>query len=51
MNSVVESVSQAIVSKFMNNPNLMDKLTQKVVQSGVLLSNGANSDIEIYSLI
>ena len=36
MNSVVESVSQAIVAKFMNNPELMDKLTKKVIQSGVL---------------
>ena len=34
MNSAVESVSLAIVTKFMNNPDLMDKLTQKVVQSG-----------------
>ena len=36
MNSVIESVSQAIVTKFMNNPELMDKLTKKVIQSGVL---------------
>ena len=35
MNSVIESVSQAIVTKFMNNPELMDKLTKKVIQSGV----------------
>ena len=36
MNAVVDSVSQAIVAKFMHNPNLMDKLAQKVLQSGVL---------------
>ena len=36
MNSVIESVSQAIVTTFMNNPELMDKLTKKVIQSGVL---------------
>ena len=35
MNSAVESVSQAIVSKLMSNPDLMDKLTQKVVQSWI----------------
>ena len=29
-------MSQAIVNKLMNKPDLMDKLTQKVVQSGVL---------------
>ena len=36
MNSVIESVSQAIVTKFMNNPKLMDKLTKKVIEGGVL---------------
>ena len=36
MNAVVDSVSQAIVAKFMHNPNLMDKLAQKVLQIGVL---------------
>ena len=36
MNSVIESVSQAIVTKFMNNPKLVDKLTKKVIESGVL---------------
>ena len=36
MNSVIESVSQAIVTKFMNNPELMDKLTKKVIESGVI---------------
>ena len=36
MNAVVDSVSQAIVAKFMHNPNLMDNLAQKVLQSGVL---------------
>ena len=29
MNAVVDSVSQAIVAKFMHNPNLIDKLAQK----------------------